>query len=220
MGKIVAKIHWLIIVWAIYNIATAYMDRQSKLDGFSELQEVQRASLLRVKKQKKEIKAFYKDINEAKDKIERVAREIEKTQQLLPSEVSDNENMTLLKKMAEDVNIKETQIIPENDDDRGFYIARRFKVKAKATYLQFVIIFEKIAENKRILNVLDLTFKKLEQPQRSKFQLLDGEFLIEAYRFNPNFKEDRGIEKIENDFKNGNVPIVIKPHVDKNGKGE
>lgn len=210
MGKIFANIHWLIISWAVYNIANLYIDSQSKLDGFSTVQESNRLALQKVKKKKQEIKLFYKDIDEVRSKIERVAQEIEKTQQLLPTEESDNENMILLKKIAEDVNIKETKITPDGDDDRGFYIARRFKVKAKATYLQFVIIFEKIAENKRILNVLDLTFKKLDQPQRSKFQVLDGEFTIESYRFNPNFKEDRGIEKIEQDFKNGAIPPKLK----------
>ena len=220
MGKILANIHWLIIVWAIYNIATSYMDGQAKLDTFPVIQENLSLALQKSKKQRKEIKAFYKDITDVKAKIERVAQEIEKTQQLLPSEVTDKENMSLLKKMADDLNVKETNIIPEGDDDRGFYIARKFRVKAKATYLQFVIIFEKIAENKRILNVLDLTFKKLEQPQKSKFQLLDGEFLIEAYRFNPNFKEDRGIEKIEKEFKAGNVPKVQKSDIKKDAKEE
>jgi hypothetical protein len=62
-------------------------------------------------------------------------------------------------------------------------------------------MFEKIAENQRILNISDLYFKKLEQPQRSKFQLIDGEFNLEAYRYNSAYKEDRGIEEIEKQFK-------------------
>jgi Tfp pilus assembly protein PilO len=102
-------------------------------------------------------------------------------------------------------------ITPEVESDRGFYFARRYKIYAKATFLQFLIMFEKIAENKRILNVSDSSFKKSEQPQRSKFQVIEGEMTIEAYRYNPNFKEDRGIDKIEQDFKNGKDPAATPP---------
>lgn len=201
MEKLLKNIHWIIIAGALYNIGMYYMEVEEKISGFAAQQETLKTSLQKAKKTKKDIANFYKDIDEAKNRIERVALEIEKTQQLLPSEVSDTENISLLRRMAEDVNIKEVSIMPDRDDDRGFYIARKYRFKAKATYLQFLIMFEKISENKRILNVSELMFKKLDQPQRSKFQLIDGEFVLEAYRFNPNYKEDRGIDTIEKEFK-------------------
>lgn len=203
MEKLLKNIHWLIIATALFNIGMYYIEQTEKVAEIISRQDIQKVALLKAKKIKKEIAAFYNDINEAKSRIEKVAVEIEKTQQLLPSEISDTENINLLRKMAEDVNIKELSVNPDRDDDRGFYIARKYKFKAKATYLQFLIMFEKIAENKRILNIAELSFKKLEQPQRSKFQLIDGEFILDAYRYNSSFKEDRGIDKIEKDFKEG-----------------
>lgn len=205
MGKILKNIHWFIILIALFNIGMYVFETNEKIVEIQTQQETQRQSLAKAKKTKKEISNFYKDIDEAKGRIERVAQEIEKTQQLLPSEVSDTENISLLRKMAEDVNIKEVSIMPEGDDDRGFYIARRYKFRAKATYLQFLIMFEKISENKRILNVGELQFRKLEQPQRSKFQLIDGEFTLEAYKYNVNYKEDRGLDQIESEFKKENA---------------
>jgi len=201
MNKLLKNIHWFIILAAMVNLGTNYMESEVKVGELLTQQESQRDTLQKARRTKKNIQSFYKDIDEAKARIERVANEIEKTQQLLPSEVSDTENLSLLRRMAEDVNIKELSIVPEKDDDRGFYIARKYKFKAKATFLQFLILFEKIGENKRILNVSDLTFKKLDQPQRSKFQLIDGEFTFEAYRYNSKFKEDRGIDQIEKEFK-------------------
>lgn len=221
MGKLLKNIHWFIIAWALFNIGTYVMDETEKITQLVSQQEALRAILLKAKKTKKEISTFYKDINEAKERIERVALEIEKTQQLLPSEISDTENIGLLRRMAEDVNIKEISIIPDQDDDRGFYIAKKYKFKAKATYLQFLIMFEKISENKRILNVSDLAFKKLDQPQRSKFQLINGEFSLETYRFNPSFKEDRGIDKIEKEFtETANAAPVKKRSRQKEAKEE
>jgi Tfp pilus assembly protein PilO len=209
MHKLLKNIHWLIIAGALFNIGTTYMDFENKMTVLASQQEEQMAGLRRAENTKKEIANFYKDIDEAKGKIERVSLEIERTQQLLPSEVSDTENISLLRKMAEDVNIKEVSIMPDRDENRGFYIALKYKFKAKATYLQFLIMFEKISENKRILNVSDLFFKKLEQPQRSKFQLIDGEFTLEAYKYNVSFKEDRGIDEIEKGFKGG--PAATSP---------
>lgn len=201
MEKILKNVHWFIIAVALFNIGMLVKDSEDKISDLTSQQEIQLQGIQKAKKVKREIISFYKDIDEAKNRIERVALEIEKAQQLLPTEVSDAENIGLLRRMAEDINIKEVAIMPEKDDDRGFYIARKYKFKAKATYLQFLIMFEKISENKRILNVSDLNFKKLDQPQRSKFQLIDGEFTLEAYKYNPNYKEDRGIDKIEKEFK-------------------
>ena len=76
----------------------------------------------------------------------------------------------------------------------------KYRFKAKATYLQFLIMFEKISESKRILNVAEVNFRKLDQPQRSKFQLIDGEFFLEAYKYNNNYKEDRGLDQLEKQF--------------------
>lgn len=210
MEKLLKNIHWFIILAAIANLSIYTKGVSDKINEVIEQQASQQKALQKLRKTKKEISNFYKDINEAKARIERVALEIEKTQQQLPSEISDSENINLLRKMAEDVNIKELVITPEKNEDRGFYVARQYKFKAKATYLQFLIMFEKISENKRILNVSELSFKKLEQPQRSKFQLIDGEFILEAYRYNSGYKEDRGIDKLEKEFQNEQAKPKVK----------
>lgn len=209
MEKLIKNLHWFIIIFAIYNAVTYYLEEEERFNGITAQQEKVQGELAKNRKIKRDISNYYTNIKEAKEKIERVALEIERTQQLLPSEISDTENIGLLRRIAEDVNIKEVSISPEQEVDRGFYLARRYRFKAKATYLQFLIMFEKISENKRILNVGQLDFKKLEQPQRSKFQLISGEFVLEAYRYNANFKEDRGINQIENQFK-GSAPIPPK----------
>ncbi|MEA9354659.1 type 4a pilus biogenesis protein PilO [Bacteriovorax sp. PP10] len=201
MEKILKNLHWFIIAYAAFELYTLYSEANERLVNIESQQEVRRAELSKNKKIQREITNYYKNIEEEKVKIERVAREIEKMQQLLPSEISDSDNISLLRRMADDVNIKELSIAPEMESDRGFYIARRYRIKAKATFLQFLIMFEKIAENKRILNVGESSFKKSELPQRSKFQVIEGDVVIEAYRYNANFKEDRGIDEIEQQFK-------------------
>ena len=209
MGKLFENIHWFIIAFAAFNIVNSYNEQDDRSSEIIAQQQVQRDILQKAKKTKREIAIFYKNIDEVKSRIEKVVSEIEKAQQLLPSDISDTENIGLLRKMAEDVNIKKLSITPEKNEDREFYIARSYIFKAQATYLQFLIMFEKISENKRILNISEVSFNKLEMQQRTKFQLIDGEFRLEAYKYNSAFKEDHGIEQIEKEFKN-KAPAVKK----------
>jgi Tfp pilus assembly protein PilO len=204
MEKLLKNLHWLIIAYAFFELYNLYSEANERLVNIESQQEVRKIELIKNKKIQREISLYYKNIEEEKVKIERVALEIEKMQQLLPSEISDVDNINLLRKMADDVNVKEMSIAPEAEIDRGFYLARRYRIKAKATFLQFLIMFEKIAENKRILNVGESSFKKSSVPQRSKFQVIDGDLIIESYRYNSNFKEDRGIDEIEQQFKDDN----------------
>ena len=220
MEKLVKNLHWFIILYAGYELYTAYMLANENLLSIESREETQIVQARQYKNTLKEISNYYKNIEVEKLKIERVANEIEKMQQLLPSEISDSENINLLRKMGDDVNIKEMSITPETEVDRGFYFARKYKVKAKATFLQLLIMLEKISENKRILNVVDSTFQKAERVQRSKFQVIDGEMTIEAYRYNLNYKEDSGLDKIEQEFKDNGSDNTKPPQEAKDGVSE
>jgi Tfp pilus assembly protein PilO len=213
MGNVLKHIHWILILFTAYEFFNLYTETDEKLLNLESSREALQVQLKRNKKIERDIKQYYANIEEEKVKIEKVASEIEKMQQLLPSEISDTENLSLLRSMAEEINIKEVSIAPEKDEERGFYIARKYRLKIKATFLQMLLLFEKIGENKRILNVGEAGFKKIAQPQRGKFQVISGEFVLESYRFNPNFKESRGIDEIEKKFqeeKNKPKPIPKK----------
>ena len=83
MEKLLSKIHWLIILGAIYNIGMYYNEVDEELTRLEASQTSLKGVLQKAKKTKKEIEIFYKDIQEAKGRIERVASEIEKIQQFL-----------------------------------------------------------------------------------------------------------------------------------------
>ncbi len=195
MSAFIKNIHIFIILAALIQLGVLWWDHEELKASVLLEQEQVSQSLEKTKQLKKEIKKFEKDIQEQKEIIEKVASQIEKVQQQLPSEISDTENISMLRKIAEDINIKEVSIVPEKEDIRGFYIARKYRFKAKATFVQFLIMFEKIGENKRILNIGEVSFGKIDQPQRSKFQLINGEFILEAYKYNVGFKEDRGLDQ-------------------------
>jgi Tfp pilus assembly protein PilO len=210
MSKILKNLHWIIIAYSVYSFYSIYMEKDEQLNTTTAKEASLQNDLKKSKKLQREVQNFHKNIGEEKAKIERVAQEIEKTQQLLPSDLSDTENINLLRRLADEVNVKEISIAPEREVDQGFFITRGYNVTAKATFLQFLILFEKISENKRILNVGDCSFKKSTDPQRGKYQIINGQFKIYAYRYNVNFKEDRGIEEIEKKFKSeGTAPKKV-----------
>lgn len=200
MEKILKYLHWFIIAYAAFNLYQLIGEKEEALSMLQSTVSGQQNELRKNKKNQKEISTFYKNIDEEKLKIEKVALEIERMQQVLPSEVSDLDNIQLVRDLAEAVNIKEISITPAKEIDNGFYLSRDYKIVAKATYLQFLILFEKISENKRILNIGETSFKKLQAVQRGRFEPISGEFTIKAYRYNANFKEDRGIDEIEKKF--------------------
>ncbi len=201
MAALIKNIHLLIIALAAYNVYTLWSEKSGEMDGLQQQIDSANASLVGKRKNKKEIQSFFKDINEAKDRIERVALEIEKTQQQLPSEINDGELIQFISKKAEELNIRDINITPDaTDDNKGFFSIRKYTLKAKGTYVQFLILFENISDYKRILNIGAVTFNRNNLIQRSRFQIIDGEIQILAYKYNVGYKEDRGIDKIDQEL--------------------
>ena len=202
MAKLIKNIHLLIIGLGLFNLYNLWLDKSEKIENASSQVEALNNTIAIKKKNKKELQEFFRDIEEAKDRIERVAQEIEKAQQQLPSEINDGEIMGFITKKADELNIREINIAPDiKEDDKGFYFIRKYILKAKGTYVQFLILFENISEYKRILNIGSVNFSRLNTLQRSRFQVIDGQIEILAYRYNTNYKEDRGLDAIDKNLK-------------------
>lgn len=198
MGTIIKNIHFLIIALGLFNIYTLWEEKSEMITNLTDQVAVINNSIETKKRNKKELQNFFRDINEAKDRIERVALEIEKAQQQLPADLNDAEVIGFITRKADELNIREINISPEmKDDDKGFYSIRKYNFKAKGTYVQFLILFENIADYKRILNIGKVVFNRNNVQQRSRFQVIDGEIQVWAYRYNTGYKEDRGIEEID-----------------------
>lgn len=198
MGIIIKNIHFLIIALGLFNVYTLWEEKSEMITNLNDQISVLNNSIETKKRNKKELQNFFRDINEAKDRIERVALEIEKAQQQLPADLNDAEVIGFITRKADELNIREINISPEmKDDDKGFYSIRKYNFKAKGTYVQFLILFENIADYKRILNIGKVVFNRNAVQQRSRFQVIDGEIQVWAYRYNVGYKEDRGIEEID-----------------------
>ena len=154
----------------------------------------------RLIKKQREIKKYLKDVEEAKKKIDLVAEEVEKISRQLPDNIDDTKNLASLNKLAQGLNIKNIFLEPMTEENKEFFVSKKYKVSGEGTYLQFLIFMEKISSNDSLLNVRNFKFVRSKKNQRGRFQSITAEVFVEAYRYNGEYKEDRGIDKIKKEF--------------------
>ncbi len=104
MAKLIKNIHFFIIALGLFNFYNLWLDKSEKIENNKSQTEALTNSIEIKKKNKKELQEFFRDIEEAKDRIERVAQEIEKAQQQLPAELNDGEIMGFITKKADELN--------------------------------------------------------------------------------------------------------------------
>ncbi len=194
---------WLgILIYSVYSVYDSYATKEERKNEIK--QEISQLSS-KIQKQRRQIKLiqeYQKDIEAKKNEIEEVAIQIENLQKRFPREVSDPENIKIIKELSDALKIRDLNITPEQDIVNGFYIVKRYKIVAEATYLQFLLLLERIAENERILNVNGIHLKRMETKRKQRYQPLEVEAVVETYKYNPGHKENRGITEIEARLRN------------------
>lgn len=201
MGSVLKNFHWLLISYTLYGAYLLYEEKANTLDNIENQIKPTVSEFSSNAKNLEEIKRYLNNINEEKQKIEKVALEIERNQQLLPSEFDDAGNIQALKKWADDLNIRDIGISPDLEKEKEFLVTRSYKVKVKATFIQLLILLEKIGGYKRIMNVGQISYNIDSESQKGRFQIIDAELFVEVYRYNSKHKEDRGYDKVEQKFK-------------------
>jgi Tfp pilus assembly protein PilO len=146
------------------------------------------------KKKVKEIQEFVKKTEESKVRVEEVAKNIEAAQRQLPAEINDNQILTFFNQEINTLNIKDPNILPGSETPSVYFISKEYSLKSRGTFLQFLVFFERIGGADRIYNVKKVRLTNTEASQRGRFQMINSEFVVEAFRFNPAFKVDRGFQ--------------------------
>jgi type IV pilus assembly protein PilO len=210
MNAIFKNLHLFILIYAAVMIYQKYDENQKTNLEMQEKQPQIQSQIQKERKEKQNLEKYFKDIQDAKERIELVAQKLEKLQRQLPEEVSDAENLNIVRNIAEAVNMKNIILSPGEDKIVDFYIAKDYRLRVTGTYLQILVFLEKLAKQERILNVKSVTMEREKGKQRGRFVLLDSELILETFRYNKNYKEDRGIQKIEESF-NVQAPAKSPP---------
>ncbi|MGE3609396.1 MAG: type 4a pilus biogenesis protein PilO [Bacteriovoracaceae bacterium] len=195
VNKIIVNVHWLILAWGLYGLYEHFTQHSNQVSSV----ETQMASLdneIQLTQRKlQEIQEFVKRADEYKLRVEEVAKNIESIQKQLPSEINDTQIMTYLNHEMNVLNIKDPSLIPQKEITSSYYISKDYNLTAKGTFLQFMVFFERIGNATRIYNIKNLKLVLASANQKGRFQMINGEAVIQAFRYNPDFKVDRGFEK-------------------------
>ena len=189
MNKILSKIHYAIILWCIWNLYQSYESHNEGLKKNKNKVSVVLSKIKKEKKRKKEIEEYLSDIEDTKRRIKIVKSKLELSDKQLPVDKSESAVLELIENVAKKINLKDINIEPnKKEKDEGIYFSREFTVSAVGTFLQFLVLFEKISESERILNINSLEFNKFKEKKRGRFQLISGSIMVEAYSNNENYK--------------------------------
>ena len=201
MTNLVKRLHIFLFLYAGVTIYQESEKHKTEMVDLNQKIPVLKRKIKKVKREKENLERYFKDIKEAKQRIEKVAEGIEKLQRKLPPTISDTENLDLVRGLGESLNIKNLLLSPGSERAKDFLVSKTYKVRGTGTFLQYLILLEKIGEQERILNVKTVNFKRSRAKQKGRFQLLDAEITLEAFRSNEKYREDRGIKAIEDKFK-------------------
>lgn len=192
VNKLISNLHWIILLYGLYGAWVMYDEHDVALADI-----VTRGSGLdeeidKAQKKVNEIKEFSRKTDEYKTRVEEVAKNIESVQKQLPAETNDTQILSFFQNEINSLNIKDANFTPGKEEKSTYYISKEYTLKAKGTFLQFLIFLERIGKADRIYNIKELKLTSTSDGQKGRFQLITGQGSIEAFRFNPDFKVERG----------------------------
>lgn len=202
MIKLLNSLYILLLLWAGFGVYEKY-------DKVNQKEEAVKSSIVRfknkinrLKKEQKEIQSYKKNIDSKKKQIELVAKQIEKIQKRLPSEIQDSENIKFIREVSDSLKIRKVNIAPGMEKSEGFFISKRYAFTGEGTYLQFLLLLEKLAESERILDVKDIRLERKAVKKKGRYEIVSLSAGIESFKHNSSHQEDTGIRGIEDSFKN------------------
>jgi len=191
-GKFFANLHILILLYSLWGVWTRYDEHSIQMEGIQTEVEGLNNEITINKKKLGEIDEFKKKRDEFLVRIEGVKKNIENVQKQLPAETNDSEITSFFRKDLETLNIKNVEMTPGADEQTQYYIAKDYQIRAKGTFLQLLIFIERLASAERIYNVKTLRFFSSNESQKGRFRSISADIVVQAYRYNPNFKVTAG----------------------------
>lgn len=192
VNNFIANIHMLILLYGLYGGWVLYDEHTVQLEEIISRGSGLEDEISKAQKKVKEIQEFSKKTDEYKVRVEEVAKNIETVQKQLPAETNDTQIITFFQTEINSLNMRDPSFTPGKEERSTYYISKEYNLNAKGTFLQFLIFFERIGTADRIYNIRNLRLFNPNVNQRGRFQIIEGSGTIEAFRFNPDFKVDRG----------------------------
>lgn len=195
LANIVSKIHFLIIIYSLWTGWEMWEEYKLNSGDLIAQKPILMGRIKKLKRDEKRVKNYLKDIEKAKERIKVVEKEVSVLQRKLPEKIQDSTSINIIKSIGQSLNIKNIFLAPSVEENKGFYFAKSYDLTATGTYLQFLLLFEKLAGTEQLFNVRTIQLKKSIVKRRGRYQLLNAKVSIESYRYNPNHKNDTDVDE-------------------------
>lgn len=191
VNKIAKNLHFFILLYGAWLVFEKYGEHQTRVDEIETRFPEVAQNIMKMEKKVLEIQEFKKRREESEFRVQEVEKNILEAQRRLPETINDNEILTYFNQEMSLLNIKDPTIVPGGETPSTFYISKEYSLRAKGTFLQFLVLLERIGTASRIYNVRSLRLVTSGEVQRGRFQMISAESIIEAFRYNPDFKVNR-----------------------------
>jgi Tfp pilus assembly protein PilO len=192
--RVLKNFHYIVLINTVVTLFQSYDEVNGKSKEYQGIiDSIEDKIDLQIKKNKR-IKEFEKDLEASKMRIKEVSGQIELVQRQLPNTILDTEILDYFSKQANDLNLKDIYLSPLKEENKDFYFSKQYEFKSVGTFLQFMIFFEKISYNDRLLNIKSLLLSSKVGVHKGRFQLLQMNSVMEAFRYNPDYNKDLGLQ--------------------------
>lgn len=194
VNKLISNLHFILLIYGLYVGWVMYDEHQLKAEELANRGSGIDVEISIAQKKVRELDEFSKKTDEYKVRVEEVAKNIEAVQKQLPAETNDSQILGFFQNEINALNIKDANFTPGKEEKSIYFISKDYNLKARGTFLQFLIFFERIGNSDRIYNIKNLKLTTPNDTQKGRFQMISGEGVIQAFRFNPEFRVDRGFK--------------------------
>jgi Tfp pilus assembly protein PilO len=192
VNKLISSLHYFILLYGLYGAWVMYDEHAVQLQEIVDRNTGLDEDIERTQRKVKEIQEFSKKTDIYKLRVEEVAKSIETVQKQLPAETNDTQILSYFQSEINGLNIRDANFSPGKEDKSTYYISKEYSLKGKGTFLQFLIFLERLGKADRIYNIKELKLSNLNENQKGRFKIISGEGVIQAFRYNPDFKVERG----------------------------
>ncbi len=179
----------LLVAYAIFSCYTLYTEHEENVVMLQDQLNSADSQLVKIKKKVANIKRNEEKLSEYETKIIEVHKQIEDLKVRMPSESDQTAVLQELTNTAQELNLKEVTFNPAPKVDRGMYLINTISLSGKGTYLQFLILFEKIKASKRFFNVDNFQLVESPADNKGRFIFVNVKADLQTFEYNQNYKD-------------------------------
>jgi Tfp pilus assembly protein PilO len=206
------NIHFLLIVYTLYQVYDKYQKKSVQIETIEGQRIVLEKEVTDLKEKIAKSAEYKSNLEIIKQRLEEIYGQIQIAQRQLPNDTNDTQILSSFSQEAKNLNVNINNLRPGQETKEQFYFIKDYSFDALGTWLQVLVFLESLNKRERIFNVKSMAIKNSTSKQRGRFKLLSINATLEAFRYNPEYVEEKIFEEIKN------TAAPVKPNNPVNAK--